>query len=106
MQIQQDREFAKDYAIFNLVCVLTILAAFLGSCLLFIMSQYLGVAGLVLATVGFGVYIAAEQRKLRYYQCKECGLELECKEDPKDRQLFYDCIDCDIRWKVGVFRAK
>ena len=106
MQIQQDREFAKNYAIFNLICVLAILAAFLGSCWLFMISQYLGVAGLVLAAVGFVAYIAAERSKLRYYQCKKCGLELERKEDPDDRQFFYDCVDCDVRWKVGVSRPR
>ena len=102
MQIQQDRDFGRNYFLCNVIAVTAIIVALGVSCWVLTWSRVLGLACFVLTGFGFGGYVAIERRLIRRYHCKKCGLALKQEEDPEDRQVFYDGFECDIRWQVGL----
>ena len=77
MQVQQDREFGRNYFLCNVIGVTSVLVALAVSCWVFTWSRVAGLTCFGLTGCGFGVYVAIERRMIRGYQCKKCGVRIE-----------------------------
>ena len=106
MQIRHDREFGRNYFLYNAIGAMAILIAFGVSFWAIMWSRILGLICFGLTACCFAGYVAIEQWMIRSYHCKNCGLKLNKDEDPEDRQIFYDCVECDTKWKVGLYRPE
>ena len=102
MQTRQDLDFGKRHFVLNAIGFSATLIAFLVSALALTWSKVLGLVGFTITAIIFGAYIALEQTKIHGYKCKQCGSKLEQDWHPEDREIFYACSDCNIKWHVGL----